>query len=136
MEGISGRMCRVLKKYWRRRGYQRLNGRRRNTVELGTTRTRRRWRIKMVRKIRIPTISSPKKVVLWVRDAYMRMMVGLANSTSVTGYGGFGRAPQPKEYDNKMIIHMYKSLIMAQAKLTPPPHDQPCKMASETACQR
>ncbi|TKY61739.1 hypothetical protein E2542_SST11590 [Spatholobus suberectus] len=131
MEGISG----GLKKYWKRiiRGYQRLHGSdrpRRETVKLGGGQRRRRWRIKMAPKIRIPKISSPKKLVLWVRDAYVRMMLGLANSmgASAIGYGGgvtsvakggFGRAPPPKEYDDKMIIHMYNSFIMAHRDPTP-----------------
>lgn len=131
MEGISV----GLKKYWRRsiRGYQRLHvsdRRKKETVQLGGSQRRRRWRIKLARKIRIPKISSPKKLVLWVRDAYVRMMLGMANSmgASAVGYGGdaaftakggFERAPPPKEYDQKMIIHMYKSLIMAQGQLLP-----------------
>jgi len=130
MEGISV----GLKKYWRRSigGYQRLHGweeRERETVQLGDNR-RRRWRIKINRKMKIRKISSPKKLVLWVRDAYMRMMLGLASSmgASAVGYGagdststtgGFGRGPPPKEYDQKMIVHMYKSLIMAQGQLLP-----------------
>ncbi|QCD98266.1 uncharacterized protein LOC114195915 [Vigna unguiculata] len=131
MEGISG----GLKKYWRRsiRGYQRLHGlegRERETVQLGEKRRRRRWRIKINPKMKIRKISSPKKLVLWVRDAYMRMMLGLASSTaaSAVGYGGggstsangvFDRGPPPKEYDQKMIVHMYKTLIMAQGQLLP-----------------
>ncbi|XP_027353142.1 uncharacterized protein LOC113863685 [Abrus precatorius] len=127
LKGISG----SLKKYWMRRrvmGYQRLHGsdrRRMKRVEVGGSQSKRRWRIKIGKKIKIPKISSPKKLVLWVRDAYMRMMLGFANSMSVsaTGYGGnttsiavsgFGRAPPPKEYDEKMIVHIYKSLIMAR----------------------
>ncbi|TKY52484.1 hypothetical protein E2542_SST24006 [Spatholobus suberectus] len=154
MEGITVSVCRGLKEYWRRRGYRRLNGsgrRRRNRVELGSTRTGRgrfwRWRIKLAPKIRIQKIPSPKKVVLWVRDAYVRMMLGLANSrvmtvsASASGFGGalsgadssfagFGRAP-PKEYDEKMIIQIYKSLLMAHGPLVP--HDA---AAAEIACRR
>lgn len=123
-----------LKEYWKRKGisYRRLNGsgrRRKNpVVELGGG-TRRRWRIKISpRKVRIPKIRfSPKKMVLWLRDAYVKMMMSLANSrmvglsASTSGYsfgGGFGRGPTPKEYDDKMLIHMYRSLMMAQ--LVPP----------------
>ncbi|CAJ1876265.1 unnamed protein product [Sphenostylis stenocarpa] len=132
MEGISG----GLKKYFRRsiRGYQRLHGgdgRKRETVQLGENPGRRRWRIKINPKMKIRKISSPKKLVLWVRDAYMRMMLGLASSmgasavgfggdaTSTTANGVFERGPLPKEYDQKMIFHMYKSLIMAQGQLLP-----------------
>ncbi|XP_061358747.1 uncharacterized protein LOC133302940 [Gastrolobium bilobum] len=150
MEGISGSLRRGLKKYWRRMGYQRLNGsdrRRRNKVEeLGATGTRRWRRIKMAPKIRIPAICSPKKLVLWVRDAYVRMMLGLAK-TMGTGYGGdatsiaiggFGRAPPRKEYDEKMIIQMYnKSMIVTTQGQLVPRDSAPSNMASsDTACQR
>lgn len=57
--------------------------------------------------------------------------MGLANSkvmrmsASATGYGGsatsmaMGGLNKPKEYDEKMIIHMYKSLMMAKGQLVP-----------------
>ncbi|RDX92132.1 hypothetical protein CR513_25789, partial [Mucuna pruriens] len=113
-----------LKKYWRKRvrGYQRLRGsdrRKRETVKFGGSQRRRGWRIKVAPKIRLPKISSPKKLVLWVRDAYMKIMLTLANSVaaSATGYGGdaasIAKPPPPKEYDHNMIIHMYNSFIMA-----------------------
>ncbi|KAK7259262.1 hypothetical protein RIF29_24864 [Crotalaria pallida] len=142
MEGISGdNMRKGLKEFWKKKGkgYGRLykSGRRRKmeTVELGggaattTTSTRRkRWRIKISRKIRIPRIPSPKKLMLWLRDAYVRMMMSLANSKAMSmtasatgngGVGGYGRGPPPKEYDDKMLVHMYKSLMVAQGRLVP-----------------
>lgn len=150
MEGISATMRMGLKKFWRRKGHRWQSGsgrRKRNTVVLGATGPRRRWwRIKMSPKIRFSTIfSSPKKWAVWARDAYVRMMLGLANSramsvsASVTFYGGdptggFGRAPPLKEYDDKMIIHMYKSLVRAQGQLVP--RDLASGIASETACQQ
>ncbi|XP_020231791.1 uncharacterized protein LOC109812276 [Cajanus cajan] len=129
MEGISW----GLKKYWMRRvkGYQRLiygsDRRRREATKLGSRRRRRRrtWHIKIAPKMRIPKISSPKKMVLWLRDAYVRIMLGLASSTaaSAVGYGGgFGRAPPAKEYDEEMMVHMYNSLLMAHGHLLPPPN--------------
>ncbi|KAJ1402401.1 hypothetical protein SESBI_28093 [Sesbania bispinosa] len=161
MEGITVSVYKGLKEYWgKRRGYQRINGssgrRRRNRVELGTTQTRKggfwRWRIKVAPKIRIHRIPSPKKFLLWVRDAYVRMMMGLANSrvmtmsASASGFGGalpgghtgamgggFGRAPL-KEYDEKMIIQIYKSLLMTHGNLVP---CEASRIASEVvACRR
>lgn len=158
MEGITASVCKGVKEYWRRRGYERINGsgrRRLNRVKLGsanrTGKSRRlwRWRIKLSPKIRIRKIPSPKKVLLWVRDAYVRMMLGLANSRvmtvsgSVSGFGGalsgadtssfagFGRAPH-KEYDEKMIIQIYKSILMAHAPLNHP-HDA---ATSQITCPR
>ncbi|KAE9593790.1 hypothetical protein Lal_00036617 [Lupinus albus] len=136
MEGISGNMRKGLKEFWKRkrRSYGRLYGSRRrqrmDTVELGggtSTTTgirRRRWRIKISRKIKITKISSPKKMVMWLRDAYVRMMTSVANSkmmsicASVTGNGGireFGSGPQHNEYCDRM----YKSFIAGQGKLAP-----------------
>ncbi|XWS76616.1 hypothetical protein CRYUN_Cryun01aG0192100 [Craigia yunnanensis] len=126
MEGISTTMYKGLRGYWKRKGYVKLNGsRRRSRVELGSSRRRRFWRIRVKAKLRIP---SPKKFFVWLRDAYVKMMMGLANSRMVnTGYGGaigdhgvaaFGKLPL-KEYDEKMIVEIYKSLLMAQGQLVP-----------------
>ncbi|XP_028771082.1 uncharacterized protein LOC114728360 [Neltuma alba] len=136
MEGISVSMLKGFKDYWSRRGYRRLNGsgRRRRIcrVQLGSSRRRRFWRIKMAPKIRLSRIPSPKKMLVWLRDAYVRMMMRVANSRAmsmnvggaVMSFGGgaaasgFGRGPM-KEYDEKMIIQMYKSLMLRQAHLVP-----------------
>lgn len=146
MEGITASMRKGFKKYWKRRkGYQRVtkSNRKRNTVKLGgesTTGTKRKWRIKISPKIKIPTISSPKKWMVWVRDSYMRMMLALANSKVVKmgsfgdTTGGFGRNQQPKEYDNKMLVHMYNSLVVAQGHLLP--RHLASKLASQTTSQR
>lgn len=147
MECITTSMQRSLKKYWKRRkGYQRMNKsvRKTNTVKLGggaTTGTKKKWRIKISPKIKFPTISSPKKWMVWMRDSYVRMMLGLANSKvmNLTSFndptGGFGRAPQPKEYDNKMLVHMYNSLVVAQGHLVPL-DNLPSKLGSETAWKK
>lgn len=165
MEGITASVYKGLKEYWGRRGYERINGsgrRRRNRVELGSSQTRKgggrfwRWRIKLSPKIRFHRIPSPKKLLLWARDAYVRMMLGLANSrvvtmsgssasafggalpagghTSATGSGlGLGTA-QPKEYDERMLIQIYKSLLMAHGHLVP--RDAASTLASQVACRR
>ncbi|KAF3970273.1 hypothetical protein CMV_006011 [Castanea mollissima] len=133
MEGISVGVYKGLRRYWRRRGYEKLNGsgRRRRTkhVELGSNRRRRFWRIKIKPKIRL---GSPKKFFVWLRDGYMKMMMSLANSRTFTssGYGfatagsmydginGLTRGPL-KEYDDKMIVELYKTMMMAQGALVP-----------------
>ncbi|XP_065860406.1 uncharacterized protein [Euphorbia lathyris] len=128
MDGVSATMYTKLRTYWRRKGYQRINDssrRRGNTIELGgTTRRRRFWRIKIKPKLKLFKTSSPKKFLVWLRDAYVKMMLGFANSRVVgPGYGdhpgvtGFGRGPI-KEYDEKMIIQIYKS-ILAQGQIVP-----------------
>ncbi|KDP28215.1 hypothetical protein JCGZ_13986 [Jatropha curcas] len=130
MEGVSTAMYTKVRRYWRRRGYERLNEstrRRQNTVELGSTlqKKRRVWRIKIKPKLKIFKMSSPRKFFVWLRDAYVKMMMGFANSRVIgAGYGGgagdglatFGKRPV-KEYDERMIIEIYKSLMMAQGQL-------------------
>ncbi|XP_012438002.1 uncharacterized protein LOC105764088 [Gossypium raimondii] len=144
MEGISATMYKNLKGYWQRRGYIKLNGTkgggRRSKVELGSSRRRRFWKIRVKAKLRLP---SPKKFFVWLRDAYVKMMLGLANSRMVsTGYGGamgdhhgiaaLGKRPV-KEYDEKMIVEIYKSLVMAQGQLVP---REAGKLRSAIICQR
>lgn len=96
----------------------------------------------MKAKLKIP---SPKKFFVWLRDAYVKMMLGLANSRMInSGYGGgsgfgdgggiaaFGARPV-KEYDERMIVEIYKSLVMAQGQLVP---RDPGKLNSAIICQR
>ncbi|KAB5569492.1 hypothetical protein DKX38_003285 [Salix brachista] len=133
MEGVSARMHRKMKGYWSRSGYERINGsgriRRNRPAEMGsgTTTSRRRrftWRIKVRPKLKILKMSSPKKLFVWLRDAYVKMMLRFGNSRAIgdAGYGdriaAFGARPI-KEYDDKMIAEIYKSLVMAQGQLVP-----------------
>ncbi|GMJ01331.1 hypothetical protein like AT2G47485 [Hibiscus trionum] len=145
MEGISVTVYKSLKHYWKRKGYVKLNGcstgaRRSKVVKLGSTRRRRR-RIRVKAKLRI--VPSPKKLFVWLRDAYVKMMQGLANSRVVvnTGYGGaigdrnvatFGKRPV-KEYGGRMIADIYKSLAMAQGQLLP---REAGNLSSAIICQR
>ncbi|KAF8392629.1 hypothetical protein HHK36_022977 [Tetracentron sinense] len=128
MEGSSGSSNNGFKAYWRRNHYERLDGsgrRRKNRVEhatLGSRRRRRFWRIKITPKLRFFHIGSPKKFFIRLRDAYVKMMLGFANSGACNpGFGGgavggvFGRPPL-KEYDEKVIVEIYKSM-MRQGKL-------------------
>nr|GFA67951.1 hypothetical protein [Tanacetum cinerariifolium] len=64
----------------------------------------------------------PKKWYTRARDAYVRIMMKLANtsvvrSRTMAGYNGdgFGR-PSNKEYDDKIIYQIYKTLSVAQHK--------------------
>lgn len=139
MEGVTVHVYKGIKGYWRRQGYERINesgGRRRrrkkNRVELaveGTARKRRFWNIRLIPRLKLKLRFSPKKFVVGLRDGYVNFMTRLANSgfisTGVAGYtggagmDGFGMRPL-KEYDERMIIEIYKSLMMAQGQLIPP----------------
>ncbi|XP_057473830.1 uncharacterized protein LOC130762188 [Actinidia eriantha] len=121
-----------LKRYWKRKGYERLNGsgcRRKTRVELGrrtgsgSHRRRRFWRIKITPRLRF----NPRKFLMGLRDAYVNFMLRIANTRVMSGgyggavdpsSGGFGRVPL-KEYDEKMIVQIYNSLLMAQAQRVP-----------------
>ncbi|KAI4349709.1 hypothetical protein L6164_010269 [Bauhinia variegata] len=144
MAGISGRLW----EYRKRRGYRRLNGsgREKRSVQLGDGNTPRKrfWKIKIGPKIKILRKASPKKMLIWLRDAYVRMMMGLANSRAMStaassGYAGtlpgrFGSGRGPvKEYDEKMIIQIYRSLMMAQGQFLP--RDAP-RITPEILCRR
>ncbi|KAF7152927.1 hypothetical protein RHSIM_Rhsim01G0288700 [Rhododendron simsii] len=126
-----------LTRYWKRRGYGRLYGSRRwrmiNRAKLGkegggSGRRKRSWGIKIARKLRL--ILSPKKLLIRLRDAYVNLMLRLDNSNMMMmNGGGFGGANSSfdggfgkgrlKEYDEKTILQMYKSLVMAQGLLAP-----------------
>ncbi|XP_057964312.1 uncharacterized protein LOC131155294 [Malania oleifera] len=130
MEGASATVLRRLRGYWRRKGYERLDGsgrrgqkgRRMDLARLGAPRPRRRsWRIRVVPKLRFLRRCSPGKFLRRLRDAYVKMMLSFANSRILagTGYGGavgyggaygFGSAPR-KEYDDKMIVEIYKVML-------------------------
>ncbi|XP_022155311.1 uncharacterized protein LOC111022443 [Momordica charantia] len=117
----------LIRGHWKTRNYEKLNRpsrsrRRRARVELGSNRKRggRFWRIKISQNLRFfRSIPSPKKLLLRLRDAYVRMMLGFANSRVFSaapvpdGIAGFGRRPV-KEYDDKMILEIYKSMVAAQ----------------------
>ncbi|KAM7275033.1 hypothetical protein ACFE04_016899 [Oxalis oulophora] len=134
MEGNSNK---GFKNYFRKKGYERLDGssttgrrRRYNKVELGARGgsggRKRFWRVKIVPRVRVLLKrASPKGFFIWLRDAYMNMMMSLANSRALSnGYGGgignglaaFGQRPV-KEYDERMILEIYKAILMSHGNV-------------------
>nr|XP_043638441.1 uncharacterized protein LOC122609461 [Erigeron canadensis] len=128
MEGLSTKVYNGVKCYWRRRGYQRLGTSTASAVHNGHAeavpdakrRRRKLWRININPRLRIKVRRSPKKFFLGLRDAYVKIMMKLANTSVVrgrtmTGYNvdGFGKTTI-KEYDEKMIIEIYKVLAIKQ----------------------
>ncbi|GKB51912.1 hypothetical protein Tco_0902665 [Tanacetum coccineum] len=126
MEGLSTKVYNGVKCYWKTRGYQRLGSStnvpdRHGGEESGTRGTRRKrkfFRLRISPRLKL----KPKKWYTRARDAYVRIMMKLANtsvvrSRTMTGYNGdgFGR-PSNKEYDNKIIYEIYKTLSVAQHK--------------------
>ncbi|XP_074588630.1 uncharacterized protein LOC141844496 [Curcuma longa] len=123
-----------LKGFWKRRGYHRVDGagasrrRRLAIAELGgggegapaRSSRRRFWRIKISPRLvllRLRRAASPRRILARIRDAYVRMMLSLSSVVPAgVAYGGdvwgmgFG-VPMVKEYDEKVLVEIYKSLI-------------------------
>ncbi|XP_075475766.1 uncharacterized protein LOC142511528 [Primulina tabacum] len=142
MEGVSAAAYNGIRGYWRRKGYnsyQRVNSNRRKrkmrVVELGSAavegsvRRRRFWRIRLTPRLNLKLRAfSPKKLLFGLRDAYVNMMLKIANTSVISsgfgsslaenGVAGFGMRPL-KEYDDRMILEIYKSIVMAQPGLAP-----------------
>ncbi|KAF3581668.1 hypothetical protein DY000_02028279 [Brassica cretica] len=119
-------------RYWQKsRGYERLDGsakkaksggRNVKRVKFDPTRKRRFWRIKIVPKLRVLKKASPKKLLTWLRDVYVNMMLSFANSRVIEssyGFGeyGYGSGLASREYDEKKLVEIYKSMLMAQGSL-------------------
>ncbi|XP_074278983.1 uncharacterized protein LOC141603162 [Silene latifolia] len=139
MEGLSTHVYKGIKKYWNRRGYVRLsNNERKNRtrIKLGQEqpdpnksqgKRKRFWRFKISPRVRIwARVGSPKKWLTRLRDAYVNMMLKISGSGFVSGASGFGGSieygfskGQVKEYDEKMIVEIYRSLVIAQGQLVP-----------------
>ncbi|KAL3648085.1 hypothetical protein CASFOL_009053 [Castilleja foliolosa] len=154
MEGVSNSVYKGIKGYWRRKGYERLGdggGRKRKvrTVKLAPSATgessrrrRRFWRIKLTPRLKLKLRFSPKKFLIGLRDAYVNMMMKIGNSRVIGGgYGGgypgdgvmgFGLRPV-KEYDERMIVEIYKSIVMAQGQMVP---RDAAWIGSEITCRR
>ncbi|XP_052188019.1 uncharacterized protein LOC127798474 [Diospyros lotus] len=133
-------------------GYEPIKGsgrrRRRSQVELevgargGGGRRRFSWRIKIFPKLR-RLIISPKKLFVRLREGYVKFMVTFGNSRVVSsGFGGStnqsgaarSAAAAAKEYEEKMIIQIYNSLIAAEGHLAVPRHaDSALKTIPEIA---
>ncbi|KAG8370624.1 hypothetical protein BUALT_Bualt13G0002700 [Buddleja alternifolia] len=151
MEEVSAAVYKFGNKgYWRRKGYERLNsgGRKRKTppvIRLASSakaessiRRRRFWRIKLSPRLKLKLRFSPKKFLIGLRDAYVNMMMKIANTRMIgggvggNGVSGFGARPI-KEYDERMIVEIYKSIVMAQGQLVP---RDAAWIGSEITCRR
>ncbi|XP_078445120.1 uncharacterized protein LOC144714276 [Wolffia australiana] len=115
-----------LEGYWRRRKYQRLHGeggRKKRTLR------RRLFRIKISPALAFlrRRANAPRRFLVFLRDAYVKLMLRLANSAAVASAGGFGYyglaaaapvfgRPAMREYDDKTILRIYKRLL-AEGKI-------------------
>ncbi|CAH1447565.1 unnamed protein product [Lactuca virosa] len=135
MEGLTTTVYKSVKGCWRARGYQRLGtstshdsaGREEEEEEKSGSKSRRLrrrkrrfWRFRINPRLTLKL--KPRKLFIGIRDAYMMIMMKLASSSVVRGRTmggeGFGTMAM-KEYDEKMIMEIYKTLAMRQGQLIP-----------------
>ncbi|KAG7973800.1 hypothetical protein I3843_06G015300 [Carya illinoinensis] len=137
MEIVPSAYYENLKRYWRRRRYQRLinganytNRRNLRIARLGgnssssSTSARRLWRVKSSPKLRFGNIIlSPIKVLTKFHDAYVDMMIRLAgnvaNPNSVNLFGG-KRVPKGRQISivsygeevdqGRLVLEIYKRI--------------------------
>ncbi|XP_011656247.1 uncharacterized protein LOC105435696 [Cucumis sativus] len=131
MDIIATSSAQNLRRLWRRRAYQRLgSGNNMSTVTTRSSRSFRVGRMMIMRrrvspKIRLK-VSSPLKVVAKIHDAYVEMMMRLANSVgNMYAIGGFGnrkRIPKPQnqvplggeQIDAKLVLEIYNKLAASK----------------------
>lgn len=83
----------------------------------------RLWKVRVVPKIKFLRLTTPKRLLVRLRDAYVNVMLKLASSPALAYAGGmpaargFKPAPPLKEYDEKVIVEIYKTLV-AQGRLS------------------
>ncbi|XP_073017986.1 uncharacterized protein [Primulina eburnea] len=109
---------------WRRRGYSRLSPTRRNLkkARFGGN-PKRSWKVRIARKLRLVRVVSPLKLWYRLKNAYMSMMMRLADSSHTANSGNlFGEKRVPKardlkttysksEFENRLILEIYKSMV-------------------------
>ncbi|KAK8928412.1 hypothetical protein KSP39_PZI017376 [Platanthera zijinensis] len=108
------------------KGYGRLDGEdgptrrkvRSSKIELGGGRRRRFWPIRVFSRLRFQraVISPSRFLISRIRGAYVQVMLAFASSGAVGSYGGDGMdafydASPIKEYDERMVLQLYKSVI-------------------------
>ncbi|KAF7131826.1 hypothetical protein RHSIM_Rhsim09G0103100 [Rhododendron simsii] len=109
-----------LKRYWRRRKYQRLDDTKksRRVARLGNNQ-RRGWKLRLGRKLKFK-VFLPVKLMTKFRRAYSNMMVRLVGDKETGHFGGkkipkSGPVPMVAsasyEIDDRMVLEIYKRLV-------------------------
>lgn len=135
MEGVATTAYSGLKSYWRRKGYRRLShptttSDNNNLSGNGNDSKRRRFRIPKPRlklgRFRIKFgLGSVRKFFLKIRNAYVNAMLGFASKGMIYGGGygfggggggdgGFGGKGHLKDYDEMMLIEIYKKMVLSK----------------------
>ncbi|XVF20723.1 hypothetical protein REPUB_Repub12eG0027700 [Reevesia pubescens] len=127
MELLQKSFPTTLKRYWRRRQYQRINGeviKHKKNIKIKRIGggSRRFWRIKAIPKLHWKIVS-PIKLLTKLKHAYMNMMIKLAGNVGYLNtdntFGG-KRIPKARkgpmayssnEFQDRLVYEIYKSLI-------------------------
>ncbi|KAL6295113.1 hypothetical protein ACE6H2_003255 [Prunus campanulata] len=135
MEIFPTTHCDNLKRYWRRRRYQRLNGDTKKKMRVtrlgganGPKTTRRVWKLRSaIPKLRLMKFLSPIKLLAKFHDAYVDMMHRIAgNAASVGRVSGkkVARAQDQisvascgDEVDSRLVLEIYKRLAASRQLL-------------------
>ncbi|XP_021912198.1 uncharacterized protein LOC110825955 [Carica papaya] len=111
-----------LKRYWRRRKYQRLHGSTKKKLKLARlgAGARRLWRMRRIPKLKL---ASPIKVLAKFHDAYIDMMIRLVTNLGKANQNGSFRGNKvAKErdltvsycgdevVDSRLVLEIYKRL--------------------------
>ncbi|KAL3640413.1 hypothetical protein CASFOL_015381 [Castilleja foliolosa] len=119
----SGKL--IKKQYWRKiTGYNKLsssnNKRNVKVVRFGANKPRRPWRLRLAPRLRLARLASPMKLWCRFKDAYMKMMLKLANTSGTGSVFGRKRIPGARdakmgysrtEFENRLILEIYKSMV-------------------------
>ncbi|KAM5567809.1 hypothetical protein ABKV19_015734 [Rosa sericea] len=124
-----------LKRYWRRRRYQRLNGdkkKKMRVVRLGggpsgsASPTRRSWKIRTAAKLRLIKCVSPIKLLAKLHGAYVDMMVRTAGNVGGARRiaGGSKKVAKAQDQlsvaaseeavDTRLVLEIYKRLAASR----------------------
>ncbi|KAL2329528.1 hypothetical protein Fmac_017109 [Flemingia macrophylla] len=112
-----------IKRYFRRRRYQRLDGD--NNVGRGRKKTkvvrlrrspRRHFRMKSVPKLTWMVIRSPLKMLAKVKNSYMKLMLRWMNTESMFGQKRIAKVPEAYNYKShqfeaRLIFEISKALV-------------------------
>ncbi|KAI3462565.1 hypothetical protein Pfo_019228 [Paulownia fortunei] len=118
----------LVNRRWRRRGYNRLSPTNRRNVKIvrfgtGNSSSKRSWRLRLAPKLRLIRLASPLKLWCRLKNAYMKMMLRLANTSGTSNSGNFfgaKRIPKARdapmdysrtEFENRLILEIYKSMV-------------------------
>ncbi|GAA0139142.1 hypothetical protein LIER_00751 [Lithospermum erythrorhizon] len=111
-----------IKRYWRRRKYERLDGikgrRNMKVVRFGGT-TKRSWRFRVFKRLHLKIILSPIKLWNKFKNSYINMMLQLVGNGTTSLFGGKripkGRQVASKysniEFENRLVFEIYKNLV-------------------------